>query len=237
MVYRERPGFLIGNPESRPQPDYTVVLGAGEQLVGAFGGTGQGTYIGFYTSTGQQYGPYGRVQGTPFTFWGPIYGISVSYTASALQSWTFWTDPPSPPPPPPSPAPPPSPRPPPPRPPPPRPPPSPPPRPPPPPPRNPPPPPPPPPPPVPFDVGVRTRVESPLFGFAADDSNSWDDGPTLAGVCIPSNGVLTPCYQNIALLTRPSPVGYPVSACESCHHAYPESPRPFPPYIARNLLP
>jgi hypothetical protein len=92
-------------------PDVDLVLQPGETIVGALGSASgdccdqRVVCLGFWSSLGRQYGPYGGdlSDASVFTFLGNIYGFfgGLSPYNNYVSGIGFWTDAPSPPPAPP----------------------------------------------------------------------------------------------------------------------------------------
>jgi hypothetical protein len=100
--YTDGKGPLRGWTTSRDAtPDYVISLQPGERISGAFGRMSERLEaIGFWTSAGRQYGPYGGTGGGSFAFNGPVYAM-FGFSIWNYQSFTgigFWTDVPPPPP-------------------------------------------------------------------------------------------------------------------------------------------
>jgi hypothetical protein len=91
VLYTDGLGPLRGSTVNRDlTPDYTVSLQPGETISAVFGRTGDLVdAIGFWTSVGRQFGPYGGIGGAPFEFNGPVYaffgGIDRSGNAGAIN--------------------------------------------------------------------------------------------------------------------------------------------------------
>jgi hypothetical protein len=88
----------IGNTTLKHGADYgepplgTVVLGAGEQISSVFGTSEILIYsIGFTTSWGTVYGPWGGPTGYGFSIDGPVYGFYGGMANEILGSIGTWT--------------------------------------------------------------------------------------------------------------------------------------------------
>jgi hypothetical protein len=83
-------------------PDISIFLPPGGLIVGVFGRISTTlASIGFWTSDGTQYGPYGSAdEGDFFAFTGQVYSFfgSVSERYKQVTGLGFWTDAPAPPP-------------------------------------------------------------------------------------------------------------------------------------------
>jgi hypothetical protein len=110
MVYAERPGPVNGYANNR-DPDVNVAFDAGDRIAGAFGlaydvSNWQGLgYLGFWMSSGKQYGPYGTGQtGNAFSLLATIRGVfGTAWDSNQLITGIgFWVNAPSPPPAPPA---------------------------------------------------------------------------------------------------------------------------------------
>lgn len=110
MVYRERQGPINGNTDGRDsRPEISISFEPNDIIMAVFGlvidnGSSQRAIvsIGFNMASGRQYGPYGGISGSPFTYNGPVYGIVGGLSSGTLCAIGFWVDPPSPPPAPPA---------------------------------------------------------------------------------------------------------------------------------------
>eukprot|EP00884_Botryococcus_braunii_P011613 jgi/Botrbrau1/20452/Bobra.145_2s0016.1 len=108
VVYAEDFGPVRGSVGIAEVPDVDLVFPPGETIVGAIGSADYSSLqlvsLGFWTSLGNQYGPYGGplTDGTQFGFLGNIYGFFGGIYSTLLSGIGFWTDAPSPPPAPPS---------------------------------------------------------------------------------------------------------------------------------------
>jgi hypothetical protein len=73
-----------------------MVLIAGEQITSIFGNADQDiNSIGFTTSSGTEYGPWGGPEGFDYSIYGPIYGLHGALRGNVLGALGTWTtDPP-----------------------------------------------------------------------------------------------------------------------------------------------
>jgi hypothetical protein len=94
-------GTDMGDPSS---PTGAVALEQCEQIVGMFGSAGGLIYsIGFRTSLGRVYGPWGSTRGDPFSYPGVVYGFYGGEkwgSIAAIGAWVAILTPPPPPSPP-----------------------------------------------------------------------------------------------------------------------------------------
>ncbi len=93
----------IGNTTIKHGADFgepplgTVVLGAGEQIISIFGTSEVLIYsIGFTTSWGAVYGPWGGSTGYGFSIDGPVYGLYGGMANEIFGSIGIWTSDPLP---------------------------------------------------------------------------------------------------------------------------------------------
>ncbi len=73
-------------------PNVTIDFGTGEQITSIFGRAGRSiNSIGFTTSTGTVYGPWGGREGDAFSIPGPVYGLHGGLQNDVLGSLGTWT--------------------------------------------------------------------------------------------------------------------------------------------------
>jgi hypothetical protein len=98
VTYIGNTTFKRGNDFGEP-PAGTIVLVAGEQISSIFGNSDWGiNSIGFSTSIGTVYGPWGGPRGSSYSVSGPVYGFYGGLWGDVLGSFGIWTtDPPQPP--------------------------------------------------------------------------------------------------------------------------------------------
>ncbi len=80
-------GADFGDP-----PTGTVVLAVGEEITSIFGHTGYGIHsMGFTTSLGAIYGPWGQLENDEYLIAGPVYGFFGGMWGDILTSFGIWT--------------------------------------------------------------------------------------------------------------------------------------------------
>ncbi len=101
MTYIGNTTFKHGNDFGQ-NPAGTVVFAAGEEITSIFGDAGSLiNSIGFKTSWGAVYGPWGGGGGVPYLVDGPVYGFYGGVVGDVVSAFGIWTtDSPSAPPPP-----------------------------------------------------------------------------------------------------------------------------------------
>ncbi len=96
MTYIGNTTFKHGNDLGVP-PAATVVLSPGEDITSIFGNSGWFIRsLGFTTSWGTVYGPWGDPSETAFSIPGPVFGFYGAHWGNIFSSFGIWTtDPPS----------------------------------------------------------------------------------------------------------------------------------------------